>query len=52
MLHHGTPGKASTCVYGTEFMAAYEHENVYATQFHPEKSQTNGLILLKNFLKL
>ena len=52
MLHHGTPGKASTCVYGTEFMAAYEHENVYATQFHPEKSQTNGLVLLKNFLKL
>jgi glutamine amidotransferase len=52
MLHHGTPGRASTCVYGTEFMAAYEHENVYATQFHPEKSQTNGLVVLKNFLKL
>lgn len=43
-------GKAATCNYGTEFLAAYEQDNIYATQFHPEKSQTNGLILLKNFL--
>jgi glutamine amidotransferase len=46
------PGKVSTCNYGTEFLAAYENENVFATQFHPEKSQTNGLILLKNFLTI
>lgn len=44
------PGKAAICHYGAEFMAAYEYENVYATQFHPEKSQTNGLRLLSNFL--
>ncbi len=43
-------GSASVCKYGIDFLAAYEDENLFATQFHPEKSQTNGLILLKNFL--
>jgi glutamine amidotransferase len=46
------PGKKATCNYGTEFLAAYENDNVFATQFHPEKSQTNGLMLLKNFLAI
>ncbi len=36
--------------YGIGFMASYEQGNVFATQFHPEKSQTNGLRLLSNFL--
>jgi imidazole glycerol-phosphate synthase subunit HisH len=36
--------------YGVRFMASYEQGNVFATQFHPEKSQTNGLRLLSNFL--
>ena len=44
------PGKFATCNYGMKFLAAYENENIFATQFHPEKSQTNGLMLLKNFL--
>ncbi len=43
-------GHVSTCNYGIPFMAAYEHENVFATQFHPEKSQANGLLLLRNFI--
>jgi glutamine amidotransferase len=39
------------CVdYGLRLAATYEHANVFATQFHPEKSQTNGLRLLRNFL--
>jgi glutamine amidotransferase len=38
------------CNYGTEFLAAFEYGNICGTQFHPEKSQTNGLVLLKNFL--
>lgn len=39
------------CNYGEKFLASYENENIFATQFHPEKSQTNGLRLLDNFLR-
>jgi len=48
----GLPGRHGICHYGQDFLAAYEHENVFATQFHPEKSQTNGLILIRNFLSV
>nr|WP_067286755.1 imidazole glycerol phosphate synthase subunit HisH [Marinobacterium profundum] len=41
---------AATCEYGTAFDVALQHKNVFATQFHPEKSQKAGLQLLKNFL--
>lgn len=40
-----------TSSYGKEFLAGFNKDNIYGTQFHPEKSQSNGLTLLYNFLK-
>lgn len=50
LLNEALAGKVGMCNYGEDFVATYEHDNIFATQFHPEKSQTNGLRLIKNFL--
>ncbi len=45
-------GISAFTTYGETFVSAFESENIFATQFHPEKSQSNGLKVLKNFLEL
>ena len=42
----------STTDYGVEFVSSVKKDNIYAFQFHPEKSQSVGLRLLKNFVNL
>ncbi len=43
---------AATCDYGLRFTCAIEKGNLFATQFHPEKSGDKGIEILKNFLSL
>ena len=52
---HGVPTDsndvAATVQYGETLNVAFRRGNVFATQFHPEKSATAGLQLLENFVK-
>lgn len=43
---------AATCDYGGTVNAAFRLDNVFATQFHPEKSGVSGLALLANFVSV
>ena len=51
MLNQVDLPNVAICNYGGEFVAAFQSENIYGTQFHPEKSQSNGLQLIANFLR-
>jgi imidazole glycerol-phosphate synthase subunit HisH len=40
----------ATTDHGSEIVASVQHENVFGVQFHPERSQHKGFVLLKNFI--
>lgn len=42
----------ATCEYGVNVHASVEHDNIFACQFHPEKSSDVGMTILKNFIEL
>lgn len=44
--------EAASTDYGVSFTSCIEHENIFAVQFHPEKSQAIGLRILKSFVDL
>ncbi|HIJ83178.1 MAG: imidazole glycerol phosphate synthase subunit hisH [Magnetococcales bacterium] len=52
--YHGIPNDrkmiAGESVYGIPFCAAIARDNLFATQFHPEKSQSFGLKMMENFI--
>jgi glutamine amidotransferase len=45
-------GTAAETIYSTPFTAAVERDNVMGVQFHPEKSGSVGMTVLKNFVEL
>ena len=52
MLPEKISDNVSQTKYGISFMSSFIKDNIYATQFHPEKSQSNGIKLLDNFLNI
>ena len=43
---------SSTTNYSSNIVCSVEKENIFGTQFHPEKSDKLGLKIIENFLKL
>jgi glutamine amidotransferase len=43
---------SSVADYGVQIHSSVEHDNIFATQFHPEKSGDAGLRILSNFLRI
>lgn len=42
----------TTTPYGHDFVSSFEKDNIFGVQFHPEKSHSFGMRLLKNFMEL
>ena len=49
---HDSEYAIASCDYGEPFTAAVQRDNVYATQFHPEKSGPIGLRIIENFVQI
>jgi glutamine amidotransferase len=43
---------SATTDYASNIVCSVEKENIFGTQFHPEKSHKNGIKILENFLKI
>jgi glutamine amidotransferase len=52
MICENNSDASSWTQYGERFVSSIQKQNIFGTQFHPEKSQSNGLKLLKNFISL
>jgi len=50
--HAQNPAVVATCEHGSQFIAILESRNIFAVQFHPEKSGIAGAQLLNNFVRL
>jgi glutamine amidotransferase len=51
-LETKAPVVSATCFYGKEIAVAAQKDNIFALQFHPEKSGNTGLRILENFGRL
>jgi glutamine amidotransferase len=49
---HNEQNILATTFYGKEFVSVINNDHIYGVQFHPEKSHSNGIQLLKNFAEL
>jgi imidazole glycerol-phosphate synthase subunit HisH len=49
---HEVEDVIATANYGGDFVAAFQHGNIFGVQFHPEKSHRYGMALLKRFFEL
>ena len=51
-LETKAPVVSATCFYGNDIAVAAQKDNIFAVQFHPEKSGNTGLKILENFGRL
>lgn len=52
MVCHDTGIQVGETVYGGDFCSSFARDNIFAVQFHPEKSHRFGMSLLTNFLRM